>query len=248
MHITWLGQSGFIIEYNGTTIVLDPYLSTIVEDIKAYRRLMPPVILADKLRPDLLFFSHNHFDHFDPITAPIIINNCPHCIVCGPASVPERAITRGITIPEFNCLHYGDKIKIGDIFLCAVPARHSDYQAIGLLIETQTHCIYFSGDTLYYPNLAKDIKTYASNNINMALLCINGKGGNMNVTDASRLAVEIKAEIAVPTHYGMFAENTVDPEDFTRSCTNLGIKALTLHPGIKISLQDNNQYNTIEND
>ena len=45
-------------------------------------------------------------------------------------------------------------------------------------------------------------------------VCINGKWGNMNYKEAVKLTKEIKPKIVIPMHYGMFKENTVDPNLF----------------------------------
>jgi L-ascorbate metabolism protein UlaG (beta-lactamase superfamily) len=232
MNITWLGQSGFMLEHNGITIAIDPYLSTIVEDIKSYRRLMPPLISPDNLRADALFCSHNHFDHFDPITVAALMKNCPKCKIYGPRSIPERAETKDMIIPGFNSLRVGEKFSIGDIHFCSLPARHSDPDALGLLIDVDGSRIYFSGDTLYDSELSKELKVFAPGKIDLALLCINGQGGNMNAEEAASLASELNVGLAVPTHYGMFAENTVEPENFIRYCRKAEITAMTFRPGV----------------
>lgn len=233
MNITWLGQSGFLIEYDHLTIVLDPYLSTIVEDIKNYLRLMPPVISPDELRADILFCSHCHFDHFDPITVAAVIANCPKCEIFGPSSIPERAETRNMVIPRFNDLQPGQTFSAGRCHFRALPARHSDPKALGLLMKTDDTCIYFSGDTLYDSELSDEIRAIVPEKIDLALLCINGQGGNMNAAEAVRLALALNVKWTIPTHYGMFAESTVEPDDFVSRCRARGISAMTLCPGVK---------------
>ena len=240
MNISWLGQSGFLLIDGKTTIVLDPYLSTIVEDIKNYRRLTPPVMSPDDLRADLLFCSHNHFDHFDPVTVAAIVKNCPECKIYGPASVPERVAKENILILNFNILQPGNSFESGNFKFRALPARHSDPKALGLLIEKHDLRIYFSGDTLYYPELSEEIKHLTPEPIDLALLCINGQGGNMNASEAAHLASELNVKLTIPSHYGMFAENTVEPEYFCSSCHKSRIKTLTLTPGTKYSLRKKN--------
>ena len=46
-------------------------------------------------------------------------------------------------------------------------------------------------------------------------ICINGKLGNMNAEEAVRLTEVLEPKAAIPTHYGMFASNTEDPEAYT---------------------------------
>lgn len=51
-------------------------------------------------------------------------------------------------------------------------------------------------------------------------VCINGKLGNMSVTEAVRLANIIKPKVAVPNHYDMFLSNSEDPHKFSDNVQN----------------------------
>ena len=51
-------------------------------------------------------------------------------------------------------------------------------------------------------------------------VCINGKLGNMNADEAAKLTKIINPLVGVPTHYGMFASNTEDPEKYTSQIDN----------------------------
>ncbi|MFN3377845.1 MAG: MBL fold metallo-hydrolase, partial [Runella zeae] len=72
MKITWLGQSGFVFENEGQRLLIDPFYSDIVEQKQGLKRLMSPPISIEELRPDIIFITHNHMDHFDPIELPEI--------------------------------------------------------------------------------------------------------------------------------------------------------------------------------
>ena len=62
-----------------------------------------------------------------------------------------------------------------------------------------------------------------SHNIDIAILPINGKVGNMNGRDAANLAKDIGAKLVIPCHYDMFEFNTADPnEQFVPECQRLG--------------------------
>ena len=61
-----------------------------------------------------------------------------------------------------------------------------------------------------------------------ALELINGKLGNMNLTEATQLMTEMRPRLAVPAHYGMFAENTADHAEFVVACVRLGQPAFAL--------------------
>ena len=88
--------------------------------------------------------------------------------------------------------------------------------AIGVVVKHGEVTLYFAGDTLYNEKL-EDIKEFG---IDISFICINGKLGNMNVEDAIKLTTIINPKVAVPTHYGMFANNTEDPEKYISRLEN----------------------------
>ena len=71
MKITWLGQAGLLFERGETSVMIDPYLSNYVEKVQpANWRRTPINEVFFNISPDIMIFTHNHIDHFDPETAP----------------------------------------------------------------------------------------------------------------------------------------------------------------------------------
>lgn len=63
--ICWLGQAGFLLKApDGTSMVLDPYLTECGERIRGFKRLSPMLIAPEELAVDYYVTSHLHFDHF----------------------------------------------------------------------------------------------------------------------------------------------------------------------------------------
>ena len=83
--------------------------------------------------------------------------------------------------------------------------------AIGVVVGHNDLTLYFSGDTQYNQKL-EELKKH---NIDVMFICINGKLGNMNATEAVRLTEKINPKVAIPTHYGMFESNTENPKNYT---------------------------------
>jgi L-ascorbate metabolism protein UlaG (beta-lactamase superfamily) len=69
MKITWLGQGGFLFDYNGFKIIVDPYLSNSVEKIEPqnYRRVVIDENFL-QVKPNVIVLTHSHLDHTDPET------------------------------------------------------------------------------------------------------------------------------------------------------------------------------------
>ena len=96
MKITWLGQAGFLFETKKICIMIDPYLSNSVEkrNPQSYRRV-PVNEALFALKPDVMIFTHNHLDHYDPETVSRYISTTSNVVVLAPHSVWNTVRTIG---------------------------------------------------------------------------------------------------------------------------------------------------------
>lgn len=87
MKITWLGQAGLLFETNNRKIMVDPYLSNSVIKINPdnYRRVPVEERFFEE-KVDIMIFTHNHLDHYDPETVKHFINEETAVTVLAPAS------------------------------------------------------------------------------------------------------------------------------------------------------------------
>lgn len=212
MKIIWLGQAGLLFEKEGFKIMIDPYLSNSVEKVnpKNFRRVAVEERFFE-VKPDVMIFTHNHLDHYDPDTVKHFINENSNMLVLAPKSVWDevRKISGNNNYVLFN--RHTSWTENG-IRFTAVKAEHSDITPIGVIIEDGVKKYYITGDTLYNEEIFEDIPK----GIYALFLPINGVGNNMNMTDAVRFSERVNAEKTVPIHFGMFDELTA--EDF--SCEN----------------------------
>lgn len=204
MTIKWIGQSGYIIKTASTEIIIDPYLSDIVNKIANRPRLVPAPIAPQEIAADAVICSHDHLDHLDTESVELMNDNL-YFITTNEGK--EKLAELGKT--NAKAMSLGDSVTVGDIRLTAVYADHT-VEAFGLIVDADGVRMYFSGDTLYNEKLYE----IAEFNPDITFICINGKLGNMNVNEALDVAVKIGAPISIPNHYGMFASNTEDPHKF----------------------------------
>ena len=210
MKIIWLGQAGLLFEKNGVKIMIDPYLSNSVEKYEPlnYRRVSVNVEFLT-VTPDVMIFTHDHIDHYDPETAPVFLSRTEkRMTVLSPSSVWQKARTfkhnKNVQIDRgTSWTEYGFRFT-------AVKAEHSEKCAIGVLIEDLDtgKIFYVTGDTLYNSQIFSDLPK----DIYAVFLPINGVGNNMNITDAERFAKKCGAKHVVPIHHGMF--DTLDANKF----------------------------------
>lgn len=211
MKITWIGQSGYILNGGRTEICIDPYLSDIVNKVAGRKRMVECPINPKDLKSDLIICTHNHLDHLDPDA--ISDMDLSNKVFYAPSDCMNQLEKLGVKNKE--SFGEGDKVAVGDFKLEAVFADHT-VPAIGVIVRHGNKTLYFSGDTYYNEKLEK-LKSY---DVDYMFICINGQLGNMNVEEAVKLTKIIKPKVGVPNHYGMFASNTEDPKKYTSQIKN----------------------------
>lgn len=239
LHLWWLGQSGFLVHWNDTHILFDPYLSDSLtikyaDTDKPHVRMTERVVAPERLDfVDVVTSSHNHTDHLDAETLTPLIESSPEMKLVIPeanrAFVAERL---GIDAAAPIGLNDGDTVDVAGITFTGVPAAHERVERdedgrcryMGYVAKIGPYAIYHSGDTLHYDGMEDLLRPYR---IDVALLPINGRkaerrvAGNLNGEEAARLAKAIDARLAIPCHYDMFEFNTESPEVFESTCKTI---------------------------
>jgi L-ascorbate 6-phosphate lactonase len=229
--ITWLGQSGFIIESStGESYLLDPYLSDwAFDDIRTPRAITSPVDV-DALSVTGVVATHWHHDHLDLPTCEKIGQRLPDAVFIGPSSITPRLLGRGVATERVLPLERGETVSRGAFTFHGTYARHEvpgwlTEDALGLVIEVDGVRVFVSGDTEYDSRIL-DVRALGP--FDLGLFVINGSGGNMNALEAGLLAYQIAPARAIPMHYGMWPpayygpDATLDPDLFADVCRRLG--------------------------
>ena len=202
LKIRWIGQSGYILSDDDTTIYIDPYLSDCVNRVAGRERMVPAPVSARDIKADAFICTHNHLDHVDVDL--IEEMNTDGIDFYAPTDCKETLENLGVK--GYNAFDMGSTVKIGDFECSAVYADHT-VPAIGVVVKHSGNTLYFTSDTLYNEKLAK-VKC------DILFICINGKLGNMNVDEAIKITKMISPKTAVPNHYDMFESNSEDPRKF----------------------------------
>lgn len=205
MTVKFLGQSGYVLKTANTELMIDPYLSDSVNRIAGRPRMLPIPIQPQDIYCDAVICTHDHPDHLDPDTVRYI-----HDAQLFVTTQEGKSRLDKMGKTNVSAFHTGESLTIGDCKITAVFAHHT-VEAFGLIIEAEGKVLYFSGDTLYDEQLFH-IRNYRPD---IAFLCINGRLGNMNVSEALKVAEHIGARINIPNHYDMFASNSENPYSFS---------------------------------
>ncbi len=252
--VWWLGQSGFLIQWNRSCLLLDPYLSDSLT--KKYAGTDKPHVRVSELviEPSLLdcidvvTSSHNHTDHLDAETLiPLMRANPDIAFV-----IPEA--NRNFVAERVRCqldfpigLSDGEKAEVRNFVFHGIASAHNAIDRdedgksryMGYIVTFGRWAIYHSGDTLLYDGLANLLRPFA---VDVAFLPINGNdpsrgvAGNMNGEEAARLGRDILAQWVIPHHFDLFAFNTADPSVFAAAARKCNQQYAVLHLGEKWSV------------
>ena len=251
--IWWLGQSGYLVQFQGSHLLFDPYLSDSLtrkyaETDKPHVRMTELAIDPARLDfIDIVTSSHNHTDHLDGETlGPLLEANPAISLVAPEANRAFVADRLGID-PSRPCgLVNGQSIEHGPFKLTAVPAAHEALDTddedrhlyLGYVAEFGDWTVYHSGDTMLFDGMVETLNSWA---IDLAILPINGRAperrvaGNLTGFEAACLAKDIGARFVTPCHYEMFEFNTASPAPFAADCARLGQDFRVLECGEKLS-------------
>ncbi len=257
LHLWWLGQSGYLIQWMGKRILLDPYLSdsltrkyaaTDKPHVRMSELVIDPHLL---LNIEIVTSSHNHTDHLDAETLmPLLKNNTGIKLI-----IPEA--NRVFVSDLLKCdpaypigLTDGLSVSLGDFTFHGIPAKHNEIERdamgycrnMGYVIQIGNYTIYHSGDTLGFEGMEELLKPFA---IDIALLPINGNdpsrkvAGNLNCQEAAQLGKAIGAKYVIPCHYDLFEFNTAGVNEFLRCASTVQQSNVVLRGGERFSYGEN---------
>jgi len=242
----WLGQSGFLIRYQGAFLLFDPYLSDSLtrkyaDTDKPHVRMSEQVVDPGQLDfIDVITTSHNHTDHLDADTLNPILQANPNITFVGPeanrAFIANRLGRPESILTGMNDMH---QVEAGPFRILGVPAAHNELERdeqgrcrfMGYVVQFGPFTVYHSGDTLWHDELLSQLRPFS---IDLAFLPINGNkperrvAGNLNYKEAVAMGKHLNIKTVVPCHYDMFTFNTEDVSLFETEAkaANQGFRVL----------------------
>ncbi|MEO7144103.1 MAG: MBL fold metallo-hydrolase [Bryobacteraceae bacterium] len=216
----WFGQNGYIFKSpEGTLASVDLYLTDSCAGLTPgidSRRQAPVLIPPAEIDVDVFACTHNHQDHTDPETIRGLRNKDTMQFV-GPhpscAVYKAEGVESGRIVPVWP----DGEIEFRDLRLTgtfALPTDTTDINHMGYVVQFgHGPKVYVTGDT-DYSDLLVGVTKHAPE---LMITCINGGYNNLSHWEAADLAGKIKPKAAIPCHYDMFADNSVNPRQFRAS-------------------------------
>ncbi len=224
-----LGQMGVAVKGPDGLLVIDAYLS---DDLGSgsddWARAYPPPIEPDMLTHVTHFLaSHEHGDHFDPVTAAQVAKAAPAAHFIAPGWCDDKlkesdiAHDRVIIPPAMEAITLpGTTAR-----LTALPSAHYEkeydeqkgYRWLGFLIEWNGVIFYHAGDTIIYPGYVDMLRGIPQ--ADLAMLPVNGRDwqretvlnatGNLHPAEAAWLTNELGWGTVIIGHNDMFPTNAI---------------------------------------
>lgn len=197
--ITWLGHDGFRIQ-NGQVVYIDPFQ-----------------IESGGPKADLLLISHEHFDHCNPDDLKKVVT--PNTVVVAHAQSKDELSK--VKVKEVKIIKPGDKIKIGDVNVEAVPAYNvnkfrepgkafhpKEDGKLGFVVTVKGVRIYHTGDSDHIPEM-RGLRP------DIALVPVSGTYV-MTSQEAVEAVASIDPKVAIPMHYGAIVGDQRDADAFKK--------------------------------
>ena len=252
--IWWLGQSGFLLQWNRMCVLFDPYLSdsltkkyatTNKPHVRMSERVIDPRLLNSV---DIVTSSHNHTDHLDAETLGPLLEVNPGITFIIPEANRHFVHERTGCKEDFPIgLADGMSTTLKGFTFHGIPAAHNEIERdekgrckfLGYVVQFGKFAVYHSGDTLWHETLDTLLKPFQ---VDVAFLPINGNepargvAGNLNAAEAAQLGKAVSARFVIPHHYNMFTFNTADPQHFIMEADKIGQKYIVPALGEKITI------------
>lgn len=223
----WLGQASFMIKSpGGETIAVDPYLTNSCKESRAgsglnVDRQFPVLIEPSRLEVTGIALTHSHQDHCDPETIAAYRAAGGKGPYVATGETMEKLLGMGVPQKEIFLTWPNREYRFGDVRLkatFAIPFWGDDLTHVGYLIFVDGGpTTYFTGDTDYH-----DLLGYvADHKPDIMVTVINGAFRNLGPNEAAKLVAKINPQFAIPCHYDLFPDNSLDPRLF-RTCLFAG--------------------------
>ena len=212
--VLWfLGQAGYIIKSDDKIVTIDPYLSdSAAKASPELSRAFPVPLDPRQLEVDVYIVTHDHLDHLDPETIEAYSYKDKTLFV-GPALAIKKLRALGISRDNTVQIDTGHRQTVNNILITGIYAIATEPAVIdtcGYKLEfSNGRKVYHSSDTGFSELLAPCVR-----DVEVALVCINGKWGNLNCMEAAKLVAKIRPRTAIPNHYDLMACNSEDPKIF----------------------------------
>ena len=199
-NVKCLGHSTIKIEFGEKIIYIDPY------NIKDYYK-----------DADIIFITHNHYDHFSIEDIKIIKKE--ETIIVIPEDLYEEALNLEFINNQIIKVKPDNNYEIKGLKFSTIPAYNTNKEFhprrnnwVGYILNLDNTKYYIAGDT----DITEENKKVICD---VAFLPVGGTY-TMDYKEAAELANIIRSKVAVPIHYGIIVGTKEDALNFKNLIDN----------------------------
>ncbi|MFP4322791.1 MAG: metal-dependent hydrolase [Anaerolineales bacterium] len=218
--VKWFGHSAFQLVYNGTVILIDPFLSNPLSPL-------PP---GELTQADCIIVTHGHADHISDVPAIAQQTGAP---VVANFEVANWLSGQGVEQTIGHNPGGGAAYDFGRVEF--TPALHSSSLpdgsyggvACGVILFFPEMAVYHAGDTALF----SDMQLLGDKGLGLAIVPI-GDYFTMGPDDSVRALQYLKPQYAMPMHYNTFPPIEQDASAWANKVTSqTKANPIVLDPG-----------------
>lgn len=216
--VTFINHMSFLIQLPGLTVMSDPVYSMRASPVRwaGPRRTHAPGVPFEQLpHVDLVFVSHNHYDHLDVLTLKRLAHTHAPLFVTG---MGNGLFLREQGIAQVLELDWWQQTQLRGAQLLFTPAQHWSTRGPGtknrtlwggLWLTRAERTVYISGDTGYAPWFTELRRRYGRPDVALLPIgCYEPRWfmheQHMNPDDAVRAHLDLGARTSIGCHFGCF--------------------------------------------
>ena len=173
---------------------------------------------------DLIFITHDHYDHYSEEDIDKVINE--KTTIIAPEELLTKLLRKGINPNAIVTVEPKSEYMVQGIKFKTIPAYNTnktfhpkENDWVGYILEIKEIKYYIAGDT----DITEENRKVKCD---VAFVPVGGTY-TMDAEEAAQLINEIKPKVAVPIHYGSIVGTNEDAETFVKML-NLGINGMIL--------------------
>lgn len=218
LSFTWIGHSSFFLQLGTVNVLVDPVLSNRTSPVgfagpKRFSEL--PLTAQEFPRIDVLFLSHDHYDHLDYPTFLAIRDQVGAFVV--PLGVDAILKGWGVDAAKITALDWWESTEINGVSITLTPSQHFTGRNPlrgnrtlwgGAYIDDGYHRVYYTGDGGYQAGF-KEVR----NRLGAPDLMIAECGQydpawsqiHMFPEETVQAGKDVEAKWLIPVHWGSFS-------------------------------------------
>lgn len=218
LKIAWLGHSSSFVQMGSKNILIDPVLTERASPVDfAGPKRFSEIALIPKDVPDIdvLFISHDHYDHLDYQTIKKIDKKVKNYVM--PLGIDSYLRNWGVDQSKIHTLDWWENIELDGITYTLTPSQHFTGRDPlkmnitlwgGLYAKDEYHSLYYTGDGGYYDVFTRIYEKLGAPDL---MLVEDGQYDNdwakchMMSEQSAQAIKDVHAKWAIPVHWGAFS-------------------------------------------